>query len=112
MTASILAGSLSLFLSTLLQAAAPPTPDAPRLPRPALPLSFVENEGQWPDASLFIVRQGALTAALEKDAIRLRIRDGGLDDPRYAIVRLAFGGASGSARPEGVDRQSTYFNYF
>jgi hypothetical protein len=95
-----------------------PTPDRPA-PADAdsilggVPLTFVENHGQWEPRIRFLARREAMTAWLEKDAVTLRFVGGkpGPEGSRATMVRLRFEGASPSVRLEGHDRTAGEYNY-
>ncbi|MBK8975468.1 MAG: fibronectin type III domain-containing protein [Planctomycetes bacterium] len=66
-----------------------------------LPLTFIENRGQWAAAGRFLARDGAMTVGLEDRAVAIRIEEP--DGPRAAVVRLVFEGSH--ERPRVVAEQ-------
>jgi len=65
---------------------------------PSVPMTFVENRGQWPDTVKFGAHGGALFAGFEKHGIHLRLFEGAArGKTRAAAVRLTFEGASEAA---------------
>src|SRR5262245_17127528 len=73
----------------------------------ALPVEFVENRGQWPDAARFLARGAGLVAALEDRAIALHPSRG-----EAAAVRLTFEGALPGVRPVGVGPRGGRYNFY
>lgn len=80
-------------------------------PIAALPLSFVENQGQWSEDVRFAARKGPMSVSVKRDGIDLVFRAGragGRDVP----VSLCFEGASSGAVLSGGKRQETLYNFF
>ena len=76
-------------------------PESPGLASPleALPITFVENQGQWEGPARFAVSRGPLTAQFEPAALLLTQAD----DAEGVFVRLAFEGTMGEAWIEGQE---------
>src|SRR5262249_15473379 len=83
---------------------------APLTTRPApshLPVSFIENAGQWDPSVRFVGQSGPMTAGFENTAIQLQL---GGDQP--ASLGLMFEGTSATASLVGEAKQSGYYNFF
>lgn len=79
-----------------------------------LPLSFVENQGQFDDRVAFFSRQGPLMVYFTRDGMALRlISDEQSSDKRAkgANVFLTFEGSSQDVRVEGCDPLPGKYNY-
>ncbi len=73
-----------------------------------LPLTFVENAGQWPTAARFVARRGDLVLRVERGALALELRN----RDKGALVRLCFEGCAASAAIEGEQPQPGVYNFF
>lgn len=81
--------------------------------RAALPPSFVENRGQWPDPVMFGFRADGVLAALEKHAITLQLSgDDGSGSIHVAPVRMTFEGASADVVLEAEGRQAASCSFY
>ncbi|MCI0589859.1 MAG: hypothetical protein L0323_23845 [Planctomycetes bacterium] len=78
-----------------------------------LPLSFVENRGQWTTDAAFVARRDGMTVRVEPEALVIRFERRSEDDGpvQGVVVRLAFEGALGSATIEGEGRQPGLHHY-
>lgn len=80
---------------------------------PDLPISFVENKGQWDQNIKFLAKRKEMTAQFEKDAIILSLVKGRKEDKLSGVVvRLKFEGASDKTQIEGQTISATTHNYF
>jgi hypothetical protein len=70
-----------------------------------LPLSFVENRGQWPMPERFLVQRSRLGAAFGERSMRLGLGPGG-------SVTLAFEGAQPGAAIEGLGEPIAHFHFY
>lgn len=77
------------------------TPSAASLTQ--LPLSFVENRGQWPARVRFVAQRGRLAATFERDAVKLSLG--------RAPLGLRFEGAA-PARLVGERPRGARYNFF
>lgn len=78
-----------------------------------LPLAFVENCGQWPNETRFIVRQRGMVSRLEDDRVILTLAGSSADDTvRNVEVQLVFEGACKDVVLEGESRQRGKHNFF
>ena len=77
-------------------------------PLGALPLTFIENQGQWDDAVRFVARKGPLAARFEPFGMVLAQRTAS----EGVAVRLSFEGASGEVWIEGEDPLPGVHNFF
>jgi hypothetical protein len=75
-------------------------------------LRFISNDGQWDTPARFVARTGKLTLRLEPDAILLQLDDRSGTPGPGVLVRMAFEGASASAKLSGVDVLPGVFHYF
>jgi hypothetical protein len=95
----------------LLFAQAPPV-RRPCSPAPisasTLPLSFVENRGQWDERVRFRARQRGMTVFFTQDAFVLDLEQ----ETRGAAVFLSFESCSRAAVVEGITQLPGCFNYF
>src|SRR5262245_61023481 len=73
-----------------------------------LPLSFVENRGQWDERVHFRVGQKGMTVFFTQDALVLDLEQ----QARGAAMFLSFEGCSRAAVVEGVTQLPGCFNYF
>ena len=105
-----------LFIASLLVLPRPrqsQVSSTPRAPQEAqkllvsLPLSFVENRGQWDPKIKFVTRKSGVLAAFEPDAISLKLAQR-IDEDRVdgVMVRLTFEGASKSVQLAGAAKQA------
>lgn len=78
----------------------------------ALPLAFVENQGQWHEDSRFVARRGRLTASLERDGIRLWFATRSSSADEDSQLKLVFENAAPDVRPEGEQRLGSTHNFF
>jgi hypothetical protein len=77
-----------------------------------LPLSFVENLGQWDTPARFVARRGPMVARFEKDAIVLQLETRDADGHvTGVVVRLAFEGAASGVALQGGEQQPGRYNY-
>src|SRR5262245_57095931 len=76
-------------------------------PRPALPVAFVENQGQWDGDARFVAAAAGFHARLERNAIALGPRPAGAP-----TLRLAFEAASERVGISGDDVRPGVYNYF
>ncbi len=85
---------------------------AARPPLPALPLSFIENRGQWREAVRFVTRRGPTVALFEDNTITLQLwgRRTGEAGAVGTQIRMCFEGAD-TASMEGEGRQPTKTNF-
>lgn len=72
-----------------------------------LAAEFIENNGQWKGPVRFASQSGAISAALDRHAIRLQL---GASNP--AAVALVFEGATAAPTLVGEERRSTVYNFF
>ncbi|MCI0535195.1 MAG: SBBP repeat-containing protein [Verrucomicrobiales bacterium] len=72
-----------------------------------LPLSFIENMGQWHDSSRFVASKGPITAVLETNSVGLH-----LQGSKHASVRITFEGATLNASLTGETQSPSHFNFF
>ena len=78
-----------------------------------LPLSFVENIGQWDTPARFVARRGPMTARFETGAIILQLEQRETQDKvKGVVVRMAFEDARDDVTLEGGDRQPGRYNFF
>ncbi len=73
-----------------------------------LPITFIQNAGQWGTAALFVARRGAIVLRAEPDALALDLRGPG----KRALVRFCFDGAAEGAEIEGEDLRPGVYNFF
>ena len=78
--------------------------------RPQLPLTFMENRGQWESPARFLVESGPLLARLEPGRVALDLRAPGTSCGH--LVYLTFEGANPGASIEGEAERSTRHSYF
>jgi len=77
-----------------------------------LPLTFVENQGQWDSPARFVAQKGNMAVRFEKDAFTLQMENRDGDRVKGVAVRMAFEGASEKATLEGEGKQEGRYNYF
>lgn len=77
-----------------------------------LPLTFVENKGQWDTQAKFVAQRGNMAVRFEKDAFTLQMEKHNQDRVKGVAVRMAFEGASEKATLEGEGKQEGRYNYF
>ena len=78
----------------------------------SLPMSFIENRGQWDSRVKFAARNGAMTAWFENRAITLQLNEMNDGKKTAAVMRLAFEGTGYSDDPEGRYPQAGKFSFF
>ena len=78
----------------------------------ALPMAFVENQGQWLGTSRFVARHAGVTADLEPDSIGLRLDAEGSGTRNGTRLKLRFEGASADVRLDGEKRLGGIYNFF
>lgn len=77
-----------------------------------LPVSFVENQGQWDSQTKFVARKGGVTASFEADGITVRLATHAAKESVQGVaIRLAFEGASEAVRLVGDTPQPGRFHY-
>jgi len=100
---------LGVLVSTALGETAVAVPTA-ALSKPApdarLPVDFIENRGQWPEAARFVARGAGVVAVLEDQSIALTASGG-----QTPSLRLTFEGGRVGVRPAGDDRHGRYNFY-
>ncbi len=69
-----------------------------------LPVDFIENRGQWDASVVFAARNGAASAAFERDRIQLDLGNG-------EAIELAFEGAASSATLAGEQKRGGVYNF-
>ncbi|OLC79817.1 MAG: hypothetical protein AUH72_13405 [Acidobacteria bacterium 13_1_40CM_4_65_8] len=72
-----------------------------------LPLTFIENRGQWDQSVRFLARKGPHVAWFDTHSIRLHL---GSDLP--VSLRLTFDGASKGTTVVGEGRQDGHYNFY
>jgi hypothetical protein len=78
-----------------------------------LPLTFVENLGQWKTPARFIANAGPMIARLEPNAIGIELRElEGAATQRALTLRMEFIGADAAVTMEGGQRLPGTRNYF
>ena len=111
---SLLAVALTVVVFLPDSVSKPETPHAsPVSAFASLPLSFVENRGQWESAARFVARRGGLVARLEPDAMVVQLESRAQDESvRGAVVRMAFENGADHVSMIGEKRQPGHYNFF
>src|SRR5262249_35822574 len=73
----------------------------------ALPVTFVENRGQWDAPVKFVAQSGPVTTSFADNSIQFNLATN-----HQASVGLTFEGASPTATLTGDGQQSGYYNFF
>ena len=73
-----------------------------------LPLAFVSNQGQWPDAIRFRADSGPLVIGCEPDALHLLLRS---ESGSAASLRMAFKHSPAALNPVGTEPLPTQWHY-
>jgi len=77
-----------------------------------VPLAFIENQGQWRGESLFVARQGRLTAAFSRKGVRLHLRGSAASAVDDVRLNLVFTHVEPEATLEGEQRLAQSYNFF
>jgi hypothetical protein len=78
-----------------------------------IPLTFVENRGQWDEAIQFRVRHRGMVAFLQKDALTLKFEKRvSKDQVKGVAVNMTFVGTSDGVVLEAQELQSGVHNFF
>jgi len=79
----------------------------------SIPLTFIENRGQWDDAVQFIARHRGMVAFVEKDALTLKFEKRvAKEQVKGVAMRMAFEGASEDVVLEAEEPRSSVYNFF
>jgi len=79
----------------------------------SIPLTFIENRGQWDDAVQFIARHRGMVAFVEKNALTLKFEKRvAKEQVKGVALRMAFEGASEHVVLEAGQPRSSIYNFF
>ncbi len=77
-----------------------------------LPLTFIENQGQWNTMAQYIAKKRDMSILFEKDAFILNRKKSNDNQVKTEVIQLTFEGASEQVTLRGAQEQTGKYNYF
>lgn len=77
-----------------------------------LPLTFIENQGQWNTNTQYVAKKRDMSIQFEKDGFILNRKKSNDNQVKTVAIRMTFEGASEQVMLKGTQKQTAKYNYF